>query len=339
MNRRDLIVGGMAGTAGLALGSAPALAQAKKGPPSVGAFGESLKGSLFDLTTTAGNREAFARIMGNTDMKSTKYGWYTGMVHGVRPGEKIVDLFSFSGFSCAKLLPQGPGEDRGYKKVLRECGFYTDLKTGEVMEEWLNPYLDEKVRVVPILNDPFNHTITDFFYAPPRYGGLNTEAPPKIPFLMDWSRRGSSLNLASRINLFYPSALQPDKWPRESSGRFNQVSEMFLYQLDWEEMQNKRLTSVNSRGTWNRVTPWLPWMLMGGSPGHCVYTCFMGAADTLDLVDPRILKYVEKNHPKYLEAPDKWEEPSLSSLEWYAREQKPAPLPADGKIPQAKPIR
>lgn len=85
------------------------------------------------------------------------------------------------------------------------------------------------------------------------------------------------------------------------------------------------------------MTPWLPWMLMGPTPGHCMYTCFMGSGDTLDLVEPRILRHVEKHHPKYLEAPATWEEPSLSSLEWYAREQKPAPLPADGKIPVAKP--
>jgi hypothetical protein len=338
MNRRNVIVSGMAGVAGLALGAAPTLAKSHK-KTAAGSLNRSLKGGFLDLTTTAGNREAFARIMGNTDMKSTKFGWYSGVVHGVRPGEKVVDLFGFSGFSCAKLLPQGPGEDAGYKKVLRECGFYTDLKTGEVLEEWKNPYLDETVKVVPIANDPFNHTITDFFFAPPRYGGLNVAPPPKIPFLMDWSRRGPSLNLASRINLFYPAALQPDKWPRESSGRFNQVSEMFLYQIHWDEMQDRKLTSIGTRGSWNRVTPWLPWMLMGPTPGHCVYTCFMGSGDTLELADPKILAYAAKHYPKYLEAPTTWEDPSLSSLEWYAREQKPAPLPADGKIPVAKPMR
>lgn len=335
MNRRDLIVGGMAGAAGLAFGSGSAAAKHHKKMPKTG-VDRNLKGDFLDLTTTAGNREAFARIMGNTDMTSTKYGWYSGIVHGVLPGEKIRDLVGFSGFSVAKLLPTIEGEDPGYRKVLREVGFYTDLKTGEVLEEWENPYLDEKVRVVPIANDPFNHTITDFFYAPPKYGGLNTVAPPKIPFLMDWQRKGKSLNLASRINLFYPAALQPDKWPRESGGKFNQVSEIFLYQIDWDEMQNPDLTAIETRGTWNRITPWLPWMLMGPSEGHCVYSCFMGSGDTLDLADPKIVEYAAKNYPKYLEAPETWEEPSLSSLEWYAREQKPAPLPADGAVPVAK---
>jgi hypothetical protein len=65
----------------------------------------SLAGSLLDLTTPAGNREAWARLLGNTDMKSTKYGWAQGIVQGVRPGEAVRDLCGFTMLSCAKLIP------------------------------------------------------------------------------------------------------------------------------------------------------------------------------------------------------------------------------------------
>ena len=136
--------------------------------------------------------------------------------------------------------------------------FYTDLKTGEIMEEWHNPYMYEMVKVVPIANDPFNELITAYNPPPPSYGGRNTEKREKIPMLLDWERRGNDLNLSRRINLFYPSALQPDKWPRESPGKFNQVREMFLYKFNWEDMQHTALTAVKARGVWNRVTPWLP---------------------------------------------------------------------------------
>jgi hypothetical protein len=163
-------------------------------------------------------------------MKSTKYGWAMGIVHGVRPGEAVRDLCGFTMLSCAKLLPND-GPDGGYKKVLREVGYYTDLASGEIIEEWRNPYLNETVRVVPIRNDPFNHTITDFRPSPPSYGGLNRAAPPKVPLQLDWTKRGKILNMQSHINLFYPSALQPAKWPRESGHPFAQVSEMFNYSI------------------------------------------------------------------------------------------------------------
>ena len=341
MERRDFLLSGaaMIGAAALANG-ARAHDHGEDKPSGKGrsnmtlAETDSLKGDYLDLTTPRGNREAWARLMANTDMESTKYGWYTGLVMGVRPGEKIQDLFGFTGFSVAKLLPSLEGEDPGYRKVLREVGYYTDLKTGEIMEEWRNPYLDETVRVVPIANDPFNHTITDFYPSPPNYGGLNQEKPPKIPLMMPFTRRGDTLNLFSHINLFYPSALQPNKWPRESGHPFSQVSENFLYQIPWADMQDPSKTSVEYNGTWSRITPWLPWMLMGPTPGHCVYQCFMGAYDDIERIDRNVLDYTEKNYPKFMKAPDVWEEPSLSSLENYAREQTPAPL-VDGKIPVA----
>ena len=334
MNRRELIqAGALAAAASVAGG-----AQAKTGPRVATAMADRTpvknpKGKFLDLATPVGNREAWARLLGNTDCKSTKYGWAQGVILGVRPGEAVRDLVGFTMLSCARLMPHESGS--GYRKVLREVGLYTDLATGEIIEEWVNPYLNEKVRVVPIANDPFNHTITEFRPAPPSYGGLNRAAPAPKPLQLDWTRRGDTLNLYSSINLFYPSALQPAKWPRENGNPFNQVTETFLYQIDWDAMQDPKRTSVEYHGTWSRTTPWLPWMLMGPTPGHCAYQTFMGSVDSIDAIDPKTVAYVREKYPKYLEAPAKWEEPSLSSLEWYAREQTPAPLPADGKVPVA----
>ena len=292
-----------------------------------------LKGPFLDLMTPAGNMHAFARLMGNTDMKSTKYGWARGIIQGVRPGEAVRDLCGFTMLSCAKLLPHESGV--GYRKVLREVGLYTDLASGEIIEEMVNPYVGERVKIVPITNDPFNHTITPFAPTPPSYGGLNRAAPPPQPFQLNWERRGSTLNLFSHINLFYPSSLPPRKWPRENGNPFNQVTEMFLYQIAWPDMQNARKTSVEYGGSWNRTTPWLPWMLMGPTPGHCQYSTFMGAVDDINRIDRKTLDYVQKKFPLYMSAPDKWVDPSLSSLELYARTQTPAPVAPGQPVPRA----
>ena len=47
-------------------------------------------------------------------------------------------------------------------------------------------------------------------------------------------------------------------------------------------------------------------------------------------IDRKLLDYVEKNHPQYMKAPEAWSDASLSSLENYAREQKPAPVGPEG---------
>ena len=98
------------------------------------------------------------------------------------------------------------------------------------------------------------------------------------------------------------------------------------YDIDPAALQNEKLTQLPAHGQWNRVTPWLPWMLMGQQPGHCQYQCYMGSGDDLEQVLARsTLDYVEKHYAKYFEAPTEWVEPSLSSIERYALEQKPAP--------------
>lgn len=294
----------------------------------------SLKGPAVDLMTPTGNMNAWARLLGNIDMKSTKYGWAQGLIQGVRPGEAVRDICGFTMLSCARLLPHESGV--GYRKILREIGLYTDLASGEIIEEMVNPYLNETVKIVPITNDPFNHMITPYAPQPPSYGGINRAAPPPPqPLQLNWTRRGDTLNLFSHINLFYPSSLPPAKWPRENGNIFNQVTETFLYQIPWADMQNPKKTSVEYGGTWSRTTPWLPWMLMGPTPGHCQYATFMGAYDDINRVDRKTLDYIEKKFPLYLTAPEKWVDPSLSSLELYARTQTPAPVAPGQPVPRA----
>jgi hypothetical protein len=318
IQKAGMLIGG--GIAGASVGQAMAMSghsdEAKNNPVDY---------STLKYNDNEWNRDAFARIMGDLDFGKQKFGWYKGTVKGVEPGKKIQDLFGFEGFSYARLQDNGDGT---YNKLLREVGYYTDLKTGEVMDEYYNPYLDEMVKVVHIANDPFNHVITAFKPEPPSYGGLNKDKnPKKIPFIMPWTEVGNNkVLLQSNINLFYPSALQPDKWPRESSGKMNQTAEMFNYVIDREDLANPDITGLEFSGAWSRITPWLPWMLMGQSAGHISYDCVMGCYNNNDMMSPKIRAYAKKHHPTYFNAPTKWEDPSWSSLEHYAKEQTPAPV-------------
>ncbi|MDJ0929443.1 MAG: DUF1838 family protein [Gammaproteobacteria bacterium] len=320
MQRRELLKSfasvGAFGAAAMSLGAA-SNAAAK-------ASDDMLRGPFLDLTTGKGNKLAYARMQGDLEFGVQRHGWFRGYVTAVRPNAKIEDLFGFEGFGVARL-EQRP--DGSIARLLREVGVYTDLRSGEVLEEWRNPFLNETVRVVPVANDPFNFVIEEYFPEPPTYGGLNQEKPPRIPFVLPWRQRGDWLDMEIHIHLLYPNALQPDKWPRESAGPMARVSEFFAHHLPAADMQNPDLTSLNYHGVWNRVTPWLPWMLMGQQPGHCQYFCFMGKGDDLERVHSRaVLDYIEKNYPTYFDAPTEWVDPSLSSIERYALEQQPAPV-------------
>lgn len=330
LSRRDFMnnigIGAASAAALTATGCATAGGSASAVPSD-----NSITGPHLNLLESAeDNMTAYARLQGNLDSSKTKYGWYKGMVSAVMPGKAVKDLFMMEGFSCARLLPLEDGP--GYRKVLREVGFYREQRfgrSGKIMDEWRNPLNKETVKVVPIANDPFNFSITPFFSEPPSYGGLNAGKPfPKIPFKLPWEKQvyNNNARLDARINLYYENALDPDKWPRESSGKMNRVTEIFQYNIDLDDLQNPDQTTTKYNGTWVRITPWLPWMLMGQTDGHIVYTCYMGGVDSLDQLPEDLVLAAEAIDPKYLEAPTEDYGPSLSSLENYAREQQPAPF-------------
>lgn len=314
---------GASGLAGMTLGGPAAMAAATM--TSRYGTGPGLKGPYLDLATGRGNQLAYARIQGDLDFGKQKYFWFKGYLMAVEPNKKIVDLMGTSGFGAIRLA-QGP--DGAIRRMCREIIVYTDLRSGEVLDDWKNPLSGETVKAVHVDNDPFNYLIEDHFPQPPSFGGLNKEAPPKIPFILPWYQHGDMAEMEIHIHLAYPNALQPDKWPRESSGPIVQVSEFFAHHIKVADLQNPKLTSLDYTGTWNRVTPWLPWMLMGQRPGFCQYACFMGTTPDLEQVLSRqVLDYAHKNYAKYFEAPTEWSDAhSLSSLEHYALRAKPAPV-------------
>jgi hypothetical protein len=318
------------------IGAASAAALSATGCASMGstntdpAAEKSLTGPYLDvLNSTEDNMIAFARLQGNLDTTKTKYGWYKGMVSAVMPDKAVKDLFMMEGFSCARLIPKEDGV--GYHKVLREVGFYREQRfgrSGKIMNTWKNPFTKEVVDVVPIANDPFNFDITPFFPEPPNYGGLNTGKPfPKIPLKLPWEPAiyNNNVRLDTHIHLYYENALNPEKWPRESSGKMNRVTESFLYNIDLDDLQDPNQTTTKYNGSWMRITPWLPWMLMGQAEGHIVYQSYMGTVDSLDLLPQDLVAAAEAIDPKFLEAPTEVYGPSLSSLERYSIEQTPAP--------------
>jgi hypothetical protein len=286
-----------------------------------------------DFKDPVWNRDTYARLDGNLDPAKEKCGWLRGKAFGVRDNEKVRPLFVAEGFSFTRIKRL---DDGSWRRMLREVVFYRDIESGKLLKTWDNPYTGESVKVVPIANDPFNFTISDRALEPPSYGGLQKEKAAPKPFLMDWMEGpDGTLIVNSDIDMIYPNALQPAKWPRESSGVMNRVSEHFIYTMKRADVENPALTHVPHIGSWTRITPWLPWMLMGEAPGHIMYfTTFQtlpgGIADLpLDLVAA-----AREMDEKWLHAPTEDYGPSLSSLENYAREQKPALVPAGWTPPQ-----
>jgi len=318
MSRRRAMGTGLA-----ALGTGFALAGCAAQTPSVAATNARRVAPRYD--DPVWNREQSARLEAHLDGRQI-YGRASGSVNGVRPGEAVRHLLDFEVFSSTRVVRRPDGQ---YDRMSKEVVFYLDPVTGTILDEWDNPYSGERVRVVDIANDPYNWVIRDWV-GPPALPGVNLHDLPepavKKPFLLHWSDFSEdTVVIEEGGHAWYPNRLDPAKWPRESAGTMVQASEMFRYFIRRSDLEDDSQDHLKHNGVWIRITPWLPWMLMGQAPGHCMYNGMFTKSDTLEHFKPAVLARVRERYPQYLSAPTTWYGPSLSSLEHYALEQKPAP--------------
>lgn len=316
ISRRAAVTGGFGMLALLAAG--PTMSNAL--PMKSGA--SNLVFPKVDLTTAAGSAETMARIAGNLNPAATKHGWYRGRIMGVSPDGPVRDLLGIKGLSSQRLQPLA---DRpGWKLMQKEVGIFFDLESGEVVDQWDNPYTSETVDILHIANPSVSRTIEPVIRDARFYEDPEGEIEEGIPFLLPWQRAGDRIFVEDHRHLWVKNPLDPMVWKRETSGAMIQVSDMMSFNVRASDLADPTLMSLESWGSWVHVRPWQPWMLMGDAPGHCLYNCFTGSADTLDDIPRDIVQVVRERHPDFLSPPDKMGKPE-PSLVRFMRERKPAP--------------
>lgn len=276
-------------------------------------------GGKFDPMKAEHNTLAFCKLMSDTRDGVETCGYFKGNVLAyVGPTKRLEPLFGYEGFGMTRTFQV---DDYAWQKLHKEVAYYTDLKTGEVMDEWHNPFLDETVKVVQVHNDVVNSR-----WAPTYSFGVG---PSKVtyPFMFPWVVMGDNAIVDFGVNTTHKAVLQPEEWPRESHGEITQVMEAIQVHARLSDLMDPKQTRVQASGSWQRIAPWLPWMLMGQQPGHLFYkTVTRRMAEGVDGLPGHIKEYTEANFPDYFTAPTEWQEPNVSSYEVYEREMDPQPF-------------
>lgn len=275
-------------------------------------------GGHFDPQRAEHNTLAFCKLMSDTRDGAESCGYFKGQVLAyVGPTKRLEPLFGFEGFGMTRTFQIG---EYAWRKLHKEVAYYTDLKTGEVMDEWRNPFLDETVKVSHVHNDVVNST-----WAPTYSFGVG---PTKVsyPFVFPWLVMGDNAIVDFGVNTTHPAVLPPDEWPRESHGEITQVLEAIQVHASLSDLMDAKQTRVQASGSWQRISPWLPWMLMGQAPGHLFYkTITRRMEEGVEGLPQHIREYTAAHYPEYFTAPTEWKEPNVSSYEVYERENEPQP--------------
>lgn len=248
--------------------------------------------SVNDLRVEA----TYARADGK-DMIFTIRGWAYSFI----PGERPKKLFGLDGYNIRRRV-ETPEKD-GFFIATREVVFYTDPKTGEIIDEWNNPWTKEKNEVFQIANDPVNFRIR---VRDGKYYGVTKNGKREFGELGPPEDFGGYFVWTSDVFPFYPL------------GGFEKnytASEMFDFYVPKKYLYNKEKPK-NVYVSWTRVGPWLPWMKMQKHEGMMVYHARSELIYDWNKLPEKVKARVEKDFPEYKTAPDKVDPNGENETSW-----------------------
>ena len=274
---------------------------------SVGIFAQptsptvSVSTTVQELSEDQTNIEAFIRIRGNLNpMQSTIYR-ASGTITAYIPGEKAKPLFRFEMYSVSRYIKT----DTSYIMLSREVGLYTDIKTGEVMDVWYNPYTKDTNEVMHVFNDPVNQNLV--------FQGVR-----KPHFNFEQTGNGR-MTLNSDFFLLYPSPLPKSQFPQHSRSEMYQTAELYSFFFEGKDIVNPEVSSIYSDVSWTRISDFLPWMNMGSKEGYLVYSCRGYKTETVDELPATVLSYVRRFNHVFLHPPDEFKTPNQTTWSNYRK--------------------
>ena len=300
VTRRDLLVAG--GSMAAMAATVPAAAGGHAGQAddrfrmTQSKFMEIPKDPRLDLDDRETNYMALLKMRADIAEQDCLFA-FPGEAWAMVPQERTYRCFKTFGVGASRIEEV----EEGWRIYSREVLYYMDPDTGEILDDWDNPFLGRKNEVMHIANDPVNGVFT-------RKG--HPILSPPYPYVS----YGDDLVFQWNFYIQKPAPLTRAEYPLHSSGDIDQHAELWGLKGRKSEVLNPDVTSASCVMSWSRVADWLPFMEMGTRPGKMVFhshsmKLMNGVADL-----PRyILDYTEKNFPKYLEAPKEWKGPVMTS--------------------------
>lgn len=272
------------------------------------------------------NLLAFAKIWSSLD--EPVIGGFHGTMY-VRSGTKrMIPVFGYEGIGVmqARWEPDGTLTRRS-----RETGYFTDLRTGDVLETWDNPFTGKTVPVYHFYNpllvrrmdlemSTFNFGKTTDSPTLMNEGSVFPDETGKIPFVLPFQHYGDDLMLTWDYTHEYTNPVTPEGWPVSSTGPRISPSEHFTFHISKAQLEDPSVSSARFVAGFARISQCWPWMQMGGSGMEDVQLfgrmfSHKGLTGTAD-VRPKVLAYLEKHAPEYLTLPDSWEMESFRVDTW-----------------------
>jgi hypothetical protein len=233
---------------------------------------------------------------GSLDVTRPQYYFWTGKVYARRMGEPDQHLFNVQGVNprACQILNDPTRGGLGYQAAARELMLYLDPVSNEVLRTWKNPWTGETVKVAQMVNEPASMRVPKFPL---------DESGKQAPFRMNWVDAGDFL-VAERTRAFYRDSPLGGDYQDFVGGKYSVIETDTMIVRKELALGHRSGRPLPYVATWTRISPWLPWMKMGGREGS-VIVITQGQGGSLDfsrLPEP-LRSTIDAEYPLMRQAP------------------------------------
>ena len=252
--------------------------------------------SAEDITLTGGDAFTASQksTCGTLEEGRTRYGIFEGRAWSRVPGEKDRHLFDVLGINVRQChVIEDETRGRGFRSVSREIMVYFDPETGEVADNWENPWTGETIQPIHVANDPVNMRSI-------RYE-RNEDVTPSDSS-RTFRRYGDIVASSAEIPLFYENPLGGD-FQAYVGGKYHAMEIFNSFYAADRILDNATVSVGESHLAWSRVAQWLPWLEMGDRPGLMIFNATGFSTFDKSRVPDKLKTLLDERYPEYWTPP------------------------------------
>lgn len=269
-----------------------------------------------DLTTPADRLAAWLKVYVSLERARVWY-WYTGVIDAAAPGGPVTPMVGVSTLIRRDVVPLAPSR---FQMELFEGTYFHPIGGAAPLERWLNPLNGREVRPFHYREGPFQVGYDTAGSFNPTTGARYVGDPA---FETPWHRSGDQLWFSRDLYIDAPHPLPVADWPLESSGERETFGSFATHWASHAEVADPAVKTAASAFHYQAFMGWLPWLLMGQTPGRMLWRASGAKLHSLDDLPADAHVGFRTTHPRLFEERP-WADFANMSID-YRRERRPAP--------------
>lgn len=218
------------------------------------------------------------------------FWWFTGITHGLTAEGGLQPLFRHENFSFGHYRRENAQRN---VSVMQDVTLYRDLETGALLTDFANPYTGRTVRVDEIVTKDINN----YYDLDAGFGFLADGNMIEQPLELETVEVAGLRWMTRTMDWQLPNPLDPKEHAVAYTGPLVRLQMETTLRLATAELANSALYSVPATSGYEAVTPWFPWLEMGGYEGHLITRAVGVKLESFDLLPADIISVTEQRFP------------------------------------------